>query len=513
MKRIAQQIILLSGIITFASSGISAQIATVPAAQNINRSSNVNVISADNIAVANGFGFETRHINQADLKSKEISQEVNMPKSGEIFIENNSRSIQVKTWDQQKVKVVTTAYFEKENTLTDEQWFEKMSISLKTLGSSVKIRSGAASFGSYSYTTRGQTVVMGVPAPTTESGSVKISNTPTKRILTIYVPVGSKLDIESRYSEVQLPAGVGDVLMDITNGSFEAENLNKLRLRSKYSNANLRDIKEAEIEFANGRFTANNIDDLEIESKYSTIEMASAKKIKLVSTNDEFEVEDVTDIRGRKNYGNLRITRLAGSIEMDGSNADVKIRNVGANVKLIKINNRYADIRIPLRDMKNYAVDFMGSYSTVYGDFERTAVEPTEEEKKEYLSLVQSMINSSGTTKISTINGMTAINIPSQPIEKQVPTGTITGGTFSGTLSRTGTGGETTVAEQPAKKVATTGSLSGAGTSGTLAPAIVQGYPNYRGMNNTPSKFTANIGTGSGLKVQIKCQNCTVDFK
>ena len=67
---------------------------------------------------------------------------------------------------------------------------------------------------------------------------------------------------------------------------------------------------------------------------------------------------------------------------MDGSNADVKIRNVGANVKLIKINNRYADIRIPLRDMKNYAVDFLGSYSTVYGDFERKAVEPTEEEKK-----------------------------------------------------------------------------------------------------------------------------------
>lgn len=512
MKRITQQLIVLSGIITFASSGTFAQVATSPVAQNINRSTNVHVIGAENIAVANGFGFETRNINQEDLKSKEISQEVNMPKSGEIFIENNSRSILVKTWDQQKVKVVTTAYFEKENTLTDEQWFEKMSISLKTLGSSVKIRSGAASFGSYSYTTGGQTVVMGVPAPTTTSGSVKISNTPTKRILTIYVPAGSKLDIESRYSEVQLPAGIGDVLMDITNGSLEAENLNKLRLRSKYSNVNLHDIKEAEIEFANGRFTANNIDDLEIESKYSTIEMASAKKIKIVSTNDEFEVEDVTDIRGRKNYGNLRITRLAGSIEMDGSNADVKIRNVGANVKLIKINNRYADIRIPLRDMKNYAVDFIGTYSTVYGDFERTAVEPSEEDKKEYASLMQSMINTSGTlSRISTTNGFTAINIPAQPNAKQV-TGTITGGTFSGTLSKAGTGG-TTMAEQPAKIVGTTGTLSGAVTSGTLAPATVQGYPTYRGINNTPSKFTATIGTGSGLKVQMKCQNCTVDFK
>lgn len=459
------------------SNTIIAQIAVSPSGQVGVRASNVRVEYAD----------EIRSINQEDLKSKEISQEINMPKSGEIYIENNSRSIQVKIWDQQKVKVVTTAYFEKESTLTDEEWFERMGISLKALGSSVKIKSGASSFGSYTYVTGAQNVYT-----TTEvrSGSISRSGSNNKRILTIYVPAGSKLDIETKYSEVQLPAGIGEVLLDITNGSFEAENLNKLRLRSKYSNANLRDIKEAEIEFANGRFTANNIEDLDIESKYSTIEMATAKKIKLVSTNDEFEVEDVTDIRGRKNYGNLRITRLAGSIEMDGSNADVKIRNVGPNVKLIKINNRYADIRIPLRDMKNYAVDFMGTYSTVYGDFERTAVEPTEEEKKEYANLAQSNMTATGTlsrlgstggvlSSTGTMGTLSASNIPAQPTKPNNVTGTISGGTFSG----------------------------------TLAPATVQGYSTLSRSSSTPSKFTANIGTGSGLKVQMKCQNCTVDFK
>ncbi len=506
MKRIAQQCVLLSGIVTLSISGTFGQTASSPAAQNINRSSNTNVISVDNVATAYGYGFETRNINQEDLKSKEVSQEINMPKSGEIYIENNSRSIQVKTWDQQKVKVVTTAYFEKESTLTDAEWFERMGISLKALGSSVKIKSGANSFGTYTYATGGQNVVVGYPTTINKSGTMSRSGTDNKRILTIYVPVGSKLDIETKFSELQLPANIGEVLLDITNGSVEAENLNKLRLRSKYSNANLRDIKDAEIEFANGRFTANNIDDLDIESKYSTIEMATAKTIKMVSTNDEFEVEDVTDIRGRKNYGNLRITRLTGSIEMDGSNADVKIRNVGANVKLIKINNRYADIRIPLRDMKNYAVDFLGSYSTVYGDFERKAVEPTEEEKKEYASLIQSMINTSGTAKISSVNGMTAINIPAQSGKASTPTGTIEARTVpAGTI-------EDRTVPMP-EMVATTGTISGGTFSGTLSPTIAQGHPMYRGVNSTPSKFTANIGSGSGLKVQIKCQNCTVDFK
>jgi hypothetical protein len=369
-----------------------------------------------------------------------------------------------------------------------------MGISLKALGSSVKIKSGGSGFGTYTYATGGRSVVVGSPAPLLRAETMSRNGNTNKRILTIYVPTGSKLDIETKYSELQLPANIGDVLLDITNGSVEAENLNKLRLRSKYSNANLRDIKDAEIEFANGRFTANNIDDLDIESKYSTIEMATAKTIKMVSTNDEFEVEDVNDIRGRKNYGNLRITRLTGSIEMDGSNADVKIRNVGANVKLIKINNRYADIRIPLRDMKNYAVDFLGSYSTVYGDFERKAVEPTEEEKKEYASLIQSMINTSSTARVSSTNGMTAVNILSQPGKATTPSGTIEARTIPGTVT-------------------TTGTISGGTFSGTLSPTVVQGYPAFRGVNSTPAKFTANIGSGSGLKVQMKCQNCTVDFK
>lgn len=491
MRHAFQQFITLTGLTVITCAGTSAQTAFSPSAQNMNRSSNIQVVATDNLFVTNGFSYDNYSVNQEDLKSKEVSQEINMPKNGEIYIENNSRSIQIKTWDQQKVKVVTTAYFEKESTLTDEEWFEKMGISLKALGSSVKIKSGATSFGSYTYATSGQTVVLGYPTTVINGrGTISKSGSSTKRMLTIYVPTGSKLDIESKFAEVQLPAGIGDVLLDITNGSFEAENLNKLRLRSKYSNANLRDIKEAEIEFANGRFTANNIDDLEMESKYSNIEMASAKKIKIASTNDEFEVEDVTDIRGRKNYGNLRITRLTGSLELDGSNADVKIRNVGANVKLIKINNRYADIRIPLRDMKNYAVDFMGSYSTVYGDFERTTVEPTEEEKKEYANLAQSNMTATGTLSKTSSNG----------------------GLLSPTLT-IGNISATNVPAEPTKPANTTGTITAGTISGSLAPITTQGFTTYRGVNSTPSKFTANVGNGSGLKVQIKCQNCTVDFK
>ncbi len=378
-----------------------------------------------------------RPIREEDLKSKEISKEIVAPKNGDIYIEITSRNIVVKSWDQQKVKVSTTVYYEGEGKLSDDEWFEKVNLSLKTLGTSVKIKSGTIGGSSVFFSNGGS-----VSSTSTTSG-VAIFNgagqnvgtkANMKRIVTVYVPAGSKLDVESKYSDVTLPDVSGDVNVDITNGNIEGGSFSKLILRSKYSNINIGDVKTAEVEMTNGRFSAKTIDDLDIDSKYSTVEMASVKKITLRSTNDEYELEDAGEVRGRKNYGNLRITKLNTSLELDGSNADVKVRKVGAGLGLVKIDDRYADVRIPLRDTKNYTVDFAGNYSSVYGSFEK---KPLAAEEK------------TGSTRIIS------------------------------DFERT--------------------PLARAGSSSWD--------------NSNPSRFTATVGDGKGLKIDIKCQNCTVDFK
>lgn len=406
-------------------------------------------------SVGQGYSYSTNNIDYVftsgkdfkieDLKSKEVSKEIAMPKGGEIYIENTSRGVVIKTWDQPKVKVTTTVYYDGEPKLTDEEWFDKLNLSLKTLGTSVKVKSGGVSSGGtvYSYNGIGSTTTtstfgsQGGAAIFNSSGQNIGSKSTLKRTLTITVPAGSKIDVESKYSDITLPAGIGDVNLDISNSNLESENLNKLTLRSKYSNINVGDIKVAEVEFTNGRFTAKNIDDLDIESKSSTIEMASAKKIVIRSSNDEYELEEAGEVRARKSYGNLRITKLNNSLEVDGSNADVKVRKVGPALSLIKIDDKYADVRIPLRETKNYAIDFTGNYSSVYGNFEKVPVPVTTSDKDK----------KDGETYI--IQGNVARNLG---------------------FSRSGD-------------------------------------------NSNPSRFTATVGDGKGLKVEMKCQNCTVDFK
>jgi hypothetical protein len=239
---------------------------------------------------------------------------------------------------------------------------------------------------------------------------------------------------------VEVPDNIGDLNVDISNGNLEGVNLGKFILRAKYSNVNVGDVKTAEVEFMNGRFNAKNIDDLDIDSKSSTVEMASTKKLTLRSTNDEYEMEEAGEVRGRKNYGNLRITRLNTSLELDGANADIKIRNAGPSVSMIKLDDKYADVRIPLRNTKNYSIDFTGSYSSVYGNFEKKPV------------------------------------------------------------------GMETKKDEPAGNAAPT-----AVGAGLQRVTVLRGVSSWN--DNSPSRFTAAVGDGKGLKIDMKCQNCTVDFK
>ena len=419
-------------------------------------------VTAPSVTTVGYLKGSSQPLKEADLKSKELSKEVDAPQNGEIFLENASRNIQIKTWDQQKVKVTTTVFYEENAKLSDEALWENANLSLKAIGSSVKIKSGTTGYGSYSYsfsTASGfNSIQQGQNATVAASPGVYINTrNNSKMLVTITIPAGYKLDIESKYSDITLPARMGDLSVVIANGSMEGENLGNLKLRSKYANIYLGNIANADIELSNGRFSAKNINELALDSKYSSTELASVKKLDLKSNNDEVEVEEAGDINGRKNYGNLRITHLTGSLDMEGSNADIRIRNLEASVKRVKINDRYADIRIPLNTIKHYGITFEGPYSSIYGNFEKKPVMEAAEDKKSGKAATAPII----------VEGREITSGKDTD-----PRGHITGGTVP------------------------------------LGTTYINTY-----RNDSPSKFTAGSGDGKGLLIDIKCPNCTVDFK
>ncbi|OYY21522.1 MAG: hypothetical protein B7Y69_08680, partial [Sphingobacteriia bacterium 35-40-8] len=266
------------------------------------------------------------------------------------------------------------------------------------------------------------------------------SQSKLKRQVTIYVPKDNKVDLETKYAEVLISGNLNKLNVDITNGGLEMQDVANLTLRSKYANINTGNIKYGEVELINGRLIMKDANELDLDTKYATVEAGMVKKITLRSTNDEYEIEEVGSLQGRKNYGNLRITKLHNSFELDGTNADIKVRNITASLESIKINNKYADIRLPMREVKNYSVTYLGAYSTVYAGFEKKPV----------------------------------------IVEKEA-------------LTKSGNAKEDGLAENLRS------------INRSLARSMDNG--------DSDSHFTASVGDGKGPKLDLKCQNCTVDFK
>jgi hypothetical protein len=78
----------------------------------------VTPMAATTIISENGYYYNDKQIRDEDLKSKEVSKEITAAKGSDIYIENSQRGVVIKTWDQQKVKVTTTVYYDGESKLT-----------------------------------------------------------------------------------------------------------------------------------------------------------------------------------------------------------------------------------------------------------------------------------------------------------------------------------------------------------------------------------------------------------
>lgn len=342
--------------------------------------------------------------------TREFSSEASVTKGSVVRIMGSNRKMNIKSWDQQKVKVSVTYVYDSANMDIAES-MESLGISIKPFSGRVEILANR----SVSLSSNNVVTVTGypkkkVPGPTTEQRAAEMAYAEDLLTTTqarsragqnvyvhgsgvrgfrsgteimsmdIMVPAGSKLDIDNKYGDVLIDMNLDEAKLDISNGSLELRDVKNLELIGKYCNANFGNIEKAEIEFQNGTLHAQSINDLDLDSKYSTIEYEKGKDLFIRSQADNITIDEISKIDGRKTYGSIRIDMLNGNFDLDGINVDIKIRNINPQVEMIKISNKYGDVRLPVKNLKNYFVDFTGFYSNVFTPFTKTIVK--EDEKK-----------------------------------------------------------------------------------------------------------------------------------
>jgi hypothetical protein len=104
---------------------------------------------------------------------------------------------------------------------------------------------------------------------------------------------------------------------------------------------------------------------MSVVSTASSVQLKNCITMKMASVGDDYKMESAGSISGSKDFGKFNIETLEDRLDLKGANADLKIKNLSYEAPFIKIDSKYADLKLPLYDQKNYSVYYEGSYGDV----------------------------------------------------------------------------------------------------------------------------------------------------
>jgi hypothetical protein len=417
---------------------------------------------------ATEWSYEQTKIDTSRFVKKTVSQEINLSKALDVLIDM-SGDLTVKAWNDNKVKIETTLKIDERNEMTNDQLLEMVGISVKEFGSTVRVKCR----NSFFYTMAGSNITQSLGAISASTG-IAYGVSKEKRMVTLYIPSQSAVEIESKHSHLVIQGNLKSLVLNNTNGQIDAENINHLELRSKQGSFTAGIISDGDINITHGRISLKELNKGSFTGSYNTIEIEKVGDLVLGSNSDDIDIDNSGSVTGVKNYGSLRIN-TSGKLDLEGINSNIKLRNITAGAGLIRIINRNAELRLPVRDIKNYAIDVRGSFNRFYSSFtdKMTVDTLTAKEVSEINAKYESILQASKSIASSNLYGVT-----------------YSSGSNLSTINVIG---------------------SSTRPSMISIPSPVTGF----GSNvNNNLRYTMKIGDGtSQTKFDVTCSNCTLDLK
>lgn len=340
-------------------------------------------------------------ICQEISKLKTFTAQETVESNSTIRINNSNRTLHIKLWEQNIVKVEFPVPDSLAKGMTEKNWQEVTGSKISKFLSRMDIVINGLSIGpgaGKNYSNNSNEVLnnlmenvvvnqSAIAIPTNKS-PVIIIPTQTNKVttskqgvpvsgdlipVTIYLPSNANIELVNKYSGVRVSGNINNGYFNLTNTVLDVENAGNVRITAKFSTVNFAAIGVCEADISNSTFRAEAIKKMEIESTRSTVEYRTGDSLYIRSNLDNsYTIEEINVAEGRLLHSNIRIEKLNKRIDFDGNNYDVKIRQIDAEAEMIKINNSWADMRLPVRGLRNYTVNFDGKNCAVFAPFEIT---------------------------------------------------------------------------------------------------------------------------------------------
>ncbi len=178
----------------------------------------------------------------------------------------------------------------------------------------------------------------------------------------VFIPPANRLEMDVKYCDVSVAELRGDASLIVKYGSFEATGLGGNAVvdltygKGKLSNA--RDIS-ATVSYSN--LQIGDCRDIALSSKYSVVELENAGEVRCESKSDTYRIGSAKVIRNLGKYDNFNV-KSVGELYINSKNADCRLEKVG---KVLDANISYGNIFVGELSKSFSSVNLLGDYTDI----------------------------------------------------------------------------------------------------------------------------------------------------
>ena len=295
--------------------------------------------------------------------TKTIKKEYDIAATGTTMLSNKYGKVDIKTWDQNKVKIAVTIVVNASSESAAQNVFDRININFSNSSDYVKA----------------ETVVEPVNS---RWGFSTGSRSDYSINYEVYMPASNNLQVDHRYGDLYVGAVRGKVRLDVKYVNFKLESAgDNSSITFGYGNGTIVKAKDLYTDVSYSKLNIEEAANLNITSKYTQVNVTKASDLTCTTKYDTYQLGKIQDLKNTGMYDNFKIGECAG-LELIGKYTTLKAERVtkgldldmsygSAEAKLAKgfssaaATARYTNFKIGTEAGASYFLDAISNYAGI----------------------------------------------------------------------------------------------------------------------------------------------------
>ncbi len=247
--------------------------------------------------------------------TKTIKRDFDITADGSTSISNKHGKVEIKTWNQNKVKIEVFVQVEARSQDDAQRALDAIDVDFSNSSNSV---SASTVFDS-------------------KLNKLRNGNNRTKLKIDyiVHLPATNNLELQHRHGNAMIDDLAGNVKIGLQHGSFRAGKLGtQAKIHMAHSNGSFTDTGDLTANVSHGKLLARSVGDVDIDIRHATFELENGGTVTSSSGHSHVVLGEIAGFRtGSSSHDQIKI-QTAEVVKVNGSHTNVRVRNASKELDL-----------------------------------------------------------------------------------------------------------------------------------------------------------------------------------